>query len=72
MLIVQSTRTDNRVVLFERHEDHPNGEAFVSSQAPIEVGDTPLVRLKIALRQLALVETPVAEAPKPSTKTSSK
>ncbi len=62
MLTVRSTRTDNRVALFERHPSHPNGEAFVASQAPVNVGDTPLVRLRIAQGQLALVETKPAKS----------
>lgn len=58
MLTVRSTRTDGRVVLFERDERHPDGEAFVASDAPAEVGDTPMVRLKIAQGSLELVEQP--------------
>jgi hypothetical protein len=57
-LLVQSTRADNRVVLFERHSAHPGGEAFVAAPGPVEVGDTPLVRYKIASGQLALLATP--------------
>lgn len=66
MLTVRSTRDDDRVVLFERHEGHPNGEAFVASDRPVEVGDTPLVRLRIAQGSLELVEP--AKPAKPAAK----
>ena len=38
----------NPVVLYETHEDHPDGEAFVAGPAPVEVARTPLVHRLIA------------------------
>ncbi len=32
-IFVQSTRDDNRVVLYEQHPKHPGGEAFVAGKS---------------------------------------
>lgn len=60
-IYVVSGRDDDRVVLTERHEDHPNGEVFVAGKTPVRVAKTLLVALK--LRNEELVEV---EAPKPA------
>lgn len=61
---VKSTRPDNRVALWERDENHPGGEAMVYGPDPVEVGDTPLVRLRIgegALEQVRETRKPAAK-----------
>lgn len=57
-ITVKSTRDDNRVALWERDDAHPGGEAMVYGPDPVEVGDTPLVRLRIGERALEEVREP--------------
>lgn len=39
-ITVRSARNDNRVAFSEQHKDHPNGEAFVYGETPVEVAKT--------------------------------
>ena len=71
-LFVRSATKDRKVALSEAHEDHPgNHEAWVvgypdledGSEDPaniVEVGDTPLVRMKLANGELLEAERPMA------------
>lgn len=49
LIKVKGAGTDGKVVLWEKHKDHPNGEAFVCNDG-IEyiVSETKEVKLKIA------------------------
>lgn len=46
------------VAFWERHPDHPGGEAFVAS-APVVVAETPAVKAALANGRLIAVEEPV-------------
>jgi len=56
VLWVLSNRVDDRVVLFERDDRHPGGEAFVGGSAPDHVYRTPEVAA--ALNDGTLIEVP--------------
>lgn len=60
------TRPDggNVVALYETHEDHPDGEAYVAGPAPVTVARTGQVHRLISDGVLEEVDTPVA-APEP-------
>lgn len=47
----------NEVVLWEIHEDHPEGEAFVAGPNPVKVGRTPLVLKALGDKRLVEVGT---------------
>jgi|SRR5215471_94483 len=53
---VMSNRKDDRVVIWERDDRHPGGEAFVGGSAPDEVFRTP--EIEGLLRAGLLVEVP--------------
>lgn len=53
---VISNRQDDRVVLSEKHPDHPGGEAFVGGSAPDYVFRTP--EIERCLRDGLMVEIP--------------
>lgn len=65
-ILVKSGRLDAKVVLFEKDDAHPGGEAFVAASEgpdgiglvnePVEVGRTALVDAKIHEGQLIVVE----------------
>lgn len=55
-----------RIVLWERDEAHPNGEIFIGSDKPVQVGETAAVAERVRTGALKKVEAPVAtksEAP---------
>ena len=51
-----------RVVLWERDEAHPNGEIFIGSDKPVQVGETAAVAERLRTGALKKVEAPVAVA----------
>jgi hypothetical protein len=57
---VESGLGNNRVALWERDDAHPGGEAWVAGKgkAPVQVGETALVRRLIGDRQLVEVSAP--------------
>ena len=75
-LIKVKSADPNRVALWERHEDHPNKEIFVSGRHVVEVALTPAVQRKLDQGVLLRVEpeapaeeTPATEeTPAPKTK----
>jgi len=62
-LIKVKSADPNRVALWERHEDHPNKEIFVSGRHVVEVALTPAVQRKLDQGVLVRVELPPEEAP---------
>lgn len=56
---VKSGRNDNRVALWERHPDHPEGEVWVAGDTVVRVAQTSAV-LK-GLKDGDLVEVEAAE-----------
>lgn len=54
MIRVKSGLPDNRVALWERHPDHPNGEVFIAGEGEHDVAATPAVVER--LKRGALVE----------------
>ena len=59
LIKVRAARDDGRVVLYEVHPDHPNGEAWVSGNGRVvEVAETPTVLRKLASGELVKVEDP--------------
>ena len=50
-----------RVVLWERDEAHPNGEIFIGSDKPVQVGETAAVAERVRTGALKKVEAPVVE-----------
>lgn len=73
-LILVKSADPNRVALWERHEDHPDKEVFVSGRHVVEVALTPAVQRKLDQGVLVLVEPEAPpqeateEAPTPKTK----
>lgn len=73
-LIKVKSADPNRVALWERHEDHPDNEVFVSGEGVFEVALTPVVQRKLDQGVLVRVELPpdetpaTDEAPAPKTK----
>jgi len=58
---VKSGRNDRQVVLFEKHKDHPSGQAFVSQPDRVyEVAETPLVLKRLSQNWLVRVEQKAA------------
>lgn len=56
-ITVQGTKDDSRVVLFERHPDHPNGEAFVvNDNKAYDVAETAQVKRLIGQGDLVKTE----------------
>lgn len=53
----------NRVALWERHPDHPGGEAFVAGPKPVQVAAT--LQVQRLIRTGALVEVKSGPAPEP-------
>ena len=51
-----------RVVLWERDEAHPNGEIFIGSDKPVQVGETAAVAERVRTGALKKVEVPVVAA----------
>jgi hypothetical protein len=49
-------------VLWERDEAHPNGEIFIGSDKPVQVGETAAVAERLRTGALKKVEAPVAVA----------
>ncbi len=47
MIVVKSTLPDNRVALWDRHPDHPDGEVFVAGERKVTVAETPQVKAAI-------------------------
>lgn len=73
---VKSAKKDRKVALSEGHDAHPGGEAWVvgypdlpdGSEDPanvVEVGETPLVRQKLAANELIQVDAPRAARAEP-------
>lgn len=54
MIRVRSGVEPTRVALWERHDDHPNGEVFIKGTAVVEVAQTQ--RVTNALKDGRLVE----------------
>jgi len=69
-LIKVKAADPNQVALWERHEDHPDGEVFVYGADPFTVALTPRVQRLLNRGALVNVEddAPTAEAPAPKTK----
>lgn len=58
IVTVKSAATDGRVALWEKHAAHPDdGEAFVSSEAPVKVALTPEVQRLLSAGILVKVES---------------
>lgn len=62
-MITVTSGNPGKVGLWERHPDHPGGEAFVASR-PVEVAETPAVQA--ALKDGRLVEVKAAVKPEPA------
>src|SRR4029078_9553749 len=61
---VKAKRTDRRVVLFETHPDHPNGEAWVAGNGrEVEVSLTPTVQRLLTSGELVQVNEAAVAAP---------
>lgn len=61
---VKATKTENKVALWERHPDHPNGEVFVTGNGEaVKVANT--VAVRDAIRRGALVEVQPEKASAP-------
>lgn len=58
LIHVKSGRDDNRVALWEKHPDHPNGEAWVAGEGVVQVART--AKVLSGLKEGDLVE---ADAP---------
>lgn len=66
MITVKATNTDNRVALWQRHPDHPNGEAYVVGDGTEhQVAATQAVKRALDRGYLVEVEKKVA-TPKPA------
>jgi len=44
---VERDSTGSRVILWEKHDKHPNGEVFIAGDKPVRVAETPKVLEKI-------------------------
>ena len=66
-MIVKSNLPGNRVALWERHPDHPDGEVLIAGLDEHKVAETPAV--KAALRLGNLVEVKPPPKPKPRKRT---
>lgn len=57
LLTVQAARTDGRVVLWERHAEHPGGEVFIAGNgAAVPVARTAAVLGKLRAGELIEVK----------------
>lgn len=55
MVKVRGTGDDCKVVLYERNEQHPGGQAFVANNGKVvQVAETPAVKTAIAEGRLTL------------------
>jgi len=62
---VQAVKQDKKVVLYERHPDHPNGEVFIHGNDTVhKVAETTLVKQRI--HEGLLVEVTASGKPKDS------
>lgn len=66
LIWVASTRTDNRVALWDIHPDHPadekgRHEVFISTKEPVQVAETAAVLGKLRSGELRRVDTPKAD-----------
>lgn len=68
LITVTSARDDNKVVLWEVHSDHPEGEVFVAGAMEKQVAETPLVLRRLSENQLVKVGAKVGEKRPASTK----
>lgn len=68
LITVQGTNKEHKVLLWEKHPDHPKGEVFIAGEETAKVAKTPQVQR--LLQSGALVEVkakaPAAD-PKPPT-----
>lgn len=56
LVTVKSATDDGKVVLWERHPDHPNQEAYVAGTNPVVVALTDEVQKRIKSGALVLVQ----------------
>lgn len=49
------------VVLYESHEDHPAGEAYIATDEPVEVGRTARVNQLLGDGQLERIDQPASQ-----------
>lgn len=60
---IKGTRKDGRVILFERHPEHPGGELYISGeQGPVRAALTPNVLDRMRSRDLLEVSEPEGAA----------
>lgn len=72
MMQVQAANGDGRIVIWEKHPDHPSGEIFVSgNQQKVTVARTPAVMDKLRSGDLLEIVEPEQKPvpPKPTPKT---
>lgn len=67
-MLVKSNLPVNKVALWERHPDHPNGEVFIVGEDEYEVAETPQV--KALLKRDILVEVVKSSSKRTSSKRS--
>jgi len=68
IITVQSGRDDDRVVLWERNPEHPEGEAYVAGKTPVRVARTSEVGIRLSRRDLVEV-TAAPPPPEPAPET---
>ena len=56
LVTVKSAKDDGKVVLWERHPDHPNQEAYVAGVNPVVVALTAEVQKRISTGALVVVK----------------
>lgn len=61
-ILVTSGRDDDRVALWERHPDHPDGEVYVAGKVEVEVAKTPRVHQQLSRGQLVEVKATKSSA----------
>lgn len=63
IITVMAAKQDDRVVLWERHPDHPGGEVFVAGNGrAVRAARTAAVQQRLAVRTLLVVQ-PATDAP---------
>ena len=57
LVTVKSATDDGKVILWERHPDHPGQEAYVAGTSPVIVALTDEVQKRIKIGALVVVQT---------------
>ena len=63
LVTVKSAKDDGKVIIWERHPDHPNQEAYVAGTNPVVVALTDEVQRRIKSGALVLVTKDVKPVP---------